>query len=340
MSFDGNILVTAIGSMSAASVIRSLRAAGARYLVGCDIYPADWVAASAMVDSFHRILPGEEGGTYVEQLKRLCVDENIDALVVLTDPEVDVLARNKAEFSAAGIVICIPDEPVVDLSRDKLALYQHFLGDALVRGIPTVELLAASDLACEFPLLTKPRRGRSRQGHMVLRNKQDLEYALRRYGADDYIVQPFCPGAVFVVDLVRDARNSAMVCLGREELLRTTNGAGTTVRMCADPLLERSARQVAERLGVQGCINMEFLREGDGYRLMDVNPRFSAGVGFSILAGYDMPAAHLACFFGGALPPAAPASSRVFIRQQCEVEVAAECPLCYSTPPRWPIADC
>ena len=48
---------------------------------------------------------------------------------------------------------------------------------------------------------------------------------------------------------------------------------------------------------------MEFIKNEKGYFLIDINPRFSAGIAFSCKTGYDFINAHLDCFIGKALPP-------------------------------------
>ena len=55
---------------------------------------------------------------------------------------------------------------------------------------------------------------------------------------------------------------------------------------------------ITEKLSIVGCINIEFIKFEGVYYLMDVNPRFSAGIAFSILAGYDVVKNHLNCFIG------------------------------------------
>lgn len=47
------VIVTAIGSFSAQNVIAACHKAGMR-VVGCDIYPAEWVVNSRDVDVFYR----------------------------------------------------------------------------------------------------------------------------------------------------------------------------------------------------------------------------------------------------------------------------------------------
>jgi len=111
----------------------------------------------------------------------------------------------------------------------------------------------------------------------------------------DYIFQPFIYGNIFTVDTVRDKTGNC-VAVARQELTRTSNGAGITVDVKRNTLLEQSAKFVANELNILGCINIEFIFDGNNYYLMDINPRFSAGVGFSCISGYDFVNNHLRCF--------------------------------------------
>ena len=54
---------------------------------------------------------------------------------------------------------------------------------------------------------------------------------------------------------------------------------------------------LADKLGVIGCVNFEFLRDDEGtYYYVECNPRFSGGVEFSCLAGYDCVSNHVRAF--------------------------------------------
>ncbi|WP_345785154.1 ATP-grasp domain-containing protein [Xanthomonas campestris] len=323
-SIRRGILVTSIGSMSGVSVLSALRACSDARIVGSDIHPRNWVAASTMVDDFVALPPGQAADDYADALLGVCLREQIGLVMPLTDPEVDVLAAHKAHFANHGVTICTSDADAIALARDKLALHARFSGDPRVAAIPSFPLCQVADLPA-FPLLVKPRRGRSSQGQRILHDAEDLASAHRHLDPDDYLLQPYRPGAVFVADVVRERVSGAGQCLCREELLRTANGAGTTVRVAVAPDLEAQALHVAATLDLHGCTNIEFLRLDDRYLLMDVNPRFSAGVGFSVLAGYDMPAAHLACFTGSPLPPMPQMTqARVFTRSAHIVELSAE----------------
>ena len=149
--------------------------------------------------------------------------------------------------------------------------------------------------------MLKPVDGRSSQGQVVARDAQQYHAALAQ--RSDYIAQPFIEGSIFTVDVARDLYGNVQ-CLCREELLRTVNGLGTTVRILPGHPLEATCAAIAAQAGVVGVVNMEFICRGDEYYFLEVNPRFSGGVGFSIAAGVDFAAMEIACHEGECLPPA------------------------------------
>ena len=103
---------------------------------------------------------------------------------------------------------------------------------------------------------------------------------------DKYIIQPYIKGDIITVDVVRDELGN-FACLSRKELIRSSNGAGLSVEVFQDNKIEKLISTIVEKLNITGCMNIEFIESEGLYYLMDINPRFSAGVGFSTLAGYD-----------------------------------------------------
>ena len=67
--------------------------------------------------------------------------------------------------------------------------------------------------------------------------------------------------------------------------------------------------------GVVGVVNMEFIVNDSGAWFLEVNPRFSGGVGFSVLAGVDFPALNLLCHAGEAIGSRAPVREMTLARR-------------------------
>lgn len=293
-----NVLVTAIGSMSANSVIGSLSSLPTTTVIGCDIHPSSWLPCANQVDTCYQVPRADDTERYIQALADICTRHDITHLLALTDPEVDVICANRFRFDELSVIVCLPDTACIELCRDKLALFQHFEHDPLITGIESRALAQWSSLSSPFPWLAKPRRGRSSEGIIHIEDRVDLEYVLKKDALRDHILQPFHRGSIHVVDIVRDASSGMSSAICRKELLRTSNGAGLSVALHAEPRLMTMATHIAQSISLHGCLNIEFIEQADGYLLMDINPRFSAGVEFSRLAGYDLVINHLRCFNG------------------------------------------
>lgn len=295
------VVVTAIGSFSADIVIKTCKKMGIR-VVGCDIYPKEWIADSQNVDNFYQVPLAVDQEAYRKALMEICRREKAWGLLPLTDVEIDVLTGFREEFCREGITLCISGEECISLCRDKMKFYQFMKKNNLGNPISTKNLLEAEPDWIKYPLVCKPRDGRSSQGLQFVKSPQELENLKRLEGAERYIVQPKIEGRVVTVDVVRDPESGESAAVCRRELLRTLNGAGTSVQVFRDPKLEEICKEAAKRLGVKGCVNMEFLEEGEGScRILECNPRFSGGVEFSCLAGCGCVEGHLHIFMGQGL---------------------------------------
>ncbi len=311
------VLVTAIGSFSADCVIRELKALGHR-IIGTDIYEENWIPASKEVDRFLQVPLSSEEEKYITALLSLCAEEKVQYLFPLTDLEVDALNRHREAFAAAGVCLCMSGEEEITLLRDKLSLSMKVNG--ILRGLSHPELKGnvriipsrrAADIDFEnvtYPLILKPVNGRSSSGLYRIFQEDQLGFAFSNIcdpskmddsALENYIVQPLIKGHVVTVDVLRDSKGHC-VAVPREELLRTPNGAGLSVRVFRDSALIAACRQIAAGLNVLGCVNFEFIRgEGSGvYYFIECNPRFSGGVAFTELAGVPVVSGALRCFAG------------------------------------------
>ena len=295
------VVVTAIGSFSADIVIKTCKKMGIR-VVGCDIYPKEWIVDSQNVDNFYQVPLAVDQEAYRKALMEICRREKAWGLLPLTDVEIDVLTGFREEFCREGITLCISGEECISLCRDKMKFYQFMKKNNLGNPISTKNLLETEPDWIKYPLVCKPRDGRSSQGLQFVKSPQELENLKRLEGAERYIVQPKIEGRVVTVDVVRDPESGESAAVCRRELLRTLNGAGTSIQVFRDPKLEETCKEAAKRLGVKGCVNMEFLEEGEGScRILECNPRFSGGVEFSCLAGCGCVEGHLRIFMGQGL---------------------------------------
>lgn len=292
-----NVLVTSIGSVAADITIKSLKRLGHR-VVGVDIYPREWVADAYNVDTFRQVPLVGDAGAYLDAVHAICEDEDIDYLIPLIDPEVDLLNVNRDWFETHGVTLCISTKCSLDIIRNKKSL-QDFIEAEVpeINGIPTLMVREVDELPWEYPVVVKPYDGRSSQGREYVGSDEEWDTYREKRADAKSIVEPFVSGSLVMVEVVRQESTGRCVCIVRRELLSTPHGCATTVRVYSDPELEAASRVLAERLGINGCVNFEFIEQEDGcHFLVECNPRYSAGLEFSCLAGYDCVANHLDCF--------------------------------------------
>lgn len=325
------IVVTAIGSFSAQAVIEGCRRHGLK-VVGCDIYPAQWVVNSKDVDVFYQAPYATDRENYKQFLREVCQKEDAGYVLPLTDAEIDVLKQWPDRDSDLGAAVCMSGYDAITLCRNKKKMEQFLSPLGICHPIPgrdlreVMEKEAPSDYRnLAYPLVMKPVDGRSSQGLRVAETPEQMKLAveLSKDRADRYLVQPHIDGRVVTVDTVRNPDSGQIVCVPRRELIRTHNGAGVSVFVFRDSCLEKQCRAMAQAIGIRGCVNFEFIeQEGeDGqkqWHFLECNPRFSGGVVFSRMAGYDMVFNHLNCFMGHELEPEETINEQYIARRYTE----------------------
>lgn len=283
------ILITAIGSMSTECVIRQLRKQDV-FIVGCDIYPAEWHYESMLCDVVYKAPLAKNEDEYVSFLLEICKKHSISFIFPSTDVEIDVLRKYRDKFEDLNVILCMQNESMLNISRNKFNLYKKFECDNAVKMPKT--FIYTCDLILDYPCIAKPCDGRSSEGIKILESKYDFISIPNK----NYIVQEIIKGDVITVDYIRNSKTLKDVAIPRKELLRTKNGAGLTVKCIINEKIEKIVSHIGTVLNINGCVNMEFIECNNDFYLIDINPRFSAGVAFSVIAGYDMVNNHLHCF--------------------------------------------
>jgi len=289
------VLVTAIGSLSADIVIKTLHREG-YYVVGTDIYPKEWVVDAKNVDEFYKVPMAADREEYVNRLSEICREKEIDFICPLTDVEIDILNENRNIFENSSI-LCMSGYEAIQICRNKKKTADRLKKTNICRVIPDYDDGDMENRRVRFPVVAKPVSGRSSQGLKVFQDEEEFYRFYGRVEKEDYLFQPYIEGNVVTVDVVRDKNTGQCAAVARRELLRTLNGAGLSVQVFRDEELESACAGLAGILDITGCVNFEFIEAADGAKyLLECNPRFSGGVEFSVMAGYDFVTNHIRCF--------------------------------------------
>lgn len=307
------VLVTAIGSFSADCVISELKK-NRFFIIGCDIYPSEWHAVSKDCDKTFRVPLATDCDNYIKNILTICDENNVDLIVPLTDIEIDVFNKFRIQFENKGIILCMPSPVTLNIARNKYTLYKTFEHDNNVPSIKTYKT-GIDNIPDIVPCIAKPCNGRSSEG---LKFINDINELMQIKSYDNYIIQDYITGSIYTVDYTRSADTGHDFCIPREELLRTKNGAGITVKITPNEKLSKLVSYIGEKIDVNGTINMEFIKHENKFYLIDINPRFSAGIAFSHLVGYNMVMSHINCFINSDIYPRITFSEQIMTKRYKE----------------------
>ena len=250
-------LLTAVGSASAGIVIERLHAlglprGGLRHLPAGHgtLPPARWT-------SFSRRCCATEADAYVRQMEEAVRRERADVLIPLTDVEVDALCAHKDALCGAGMRAL----------RARRALRPPVPGQAghgraagprgrLPGDSHPLPLRLGAGGGGLSPDAQAPARPQQPGAGRSPARRRRITRRWTRAGITS--PSPIWPGDIYTVDVARD-RFGHVQALARHELLRTSNGLGTAVRVLPGHPLEAVCARVAACAGVVGVVNMEFI---------------------------------------------------------------------------------
>lgn len=278
------ILITALGTMNASAIINALRKYDESFrLIGADIYSKESIANSLFVDEFYQFPRADiETDKYVNYLYDFCVHHAIDYCFCFIDEEVSALANQINRFNTIGTKICIPDVNTINMCHDKHVFVQWLQANMPKYCIQTYQ---SPDEIKYYPIFIKPKFGRASIGCKKVNSFSELKSL--HIDWNKTIVQEYVEGDIIAVDVVSNLKYGQVQCCQRKELLRNNNGCGVAVEIVRDTRIEEICMQLVQKMHVNGVINVEFFVSRDFVKIIEINPRLSAGTMFSYKAGLN-----------------------------------------------------
>ena len=280
------VLVTAIGTVTATSVVRQLKKAGRFHIIGADINRRQEIATSLDVDEYYQF-PLAVSDDYIDFALGFCRDHRVEYYYAVIDREVVSLSRNRDRFLAVGTKLCVVNEAFAEICH-----YKDRFNDWIGQNFPRIAIRAYASMdearRARYPLFIKPVEGVASAGCRRIDSFEELELSVKSGEIGrSVLVQDFVEGRNITVDCVRNRRTGQKAFVQRRELLRNANGCGIAVEIFHDNELASICDALMEKLDLDGVANVEFFDTGAGYRIIEINPRFSAGTIYTCMAGVD-----------------------------------------------------
>jgi len=229
-------------------------------------------------------VPLIEDPEYVPALERLCAGHGVGAVLPLTDLDIEVLARARADGRLPAFV---PSPEVARATYDKYEA--HLLLERLGLPSPPTVLPGAPEAehaALRYPVMVKPRRG---SGARSIHRAHDREQArfFAGYVPEPVMIQCAMGGPELSIDCLGDLSGRCLNAIPRT-MLESRGGESIKGTVVADSELIELGARVIEALRVTGPATIQVFRDPElGLAITDVNTRFGGAFPAPAYAALD-----------------------------------------------------
>ncbi len=271
-----NILVTGAGALLGQGMLRMLQLCKfAKKVFTADPDPRSaghWLGDVALV------VPKANEAGYINAIKALVQQYEIDAILVGTDTELVKFAESKNQFlEKYNCKVIVSSPQVIAVSNDKFKTAEFLKSNGFPYPVSimahSVENLITLEKKLGFPLFAKPIDGARSLGLITIHNHEELMAIC--HPESNLVVQEYLPadeGEYTSGCVVLDGECVAIVTMRRD--LRDGN-TYRTYRDADTSKYDHIIKEIAERLNPDGPVNFQF-RIADGKPVIfEINGRFS-----------------------------------------------------------------
>ncbi|MBL7996097.1 ATP-grasp domain-containing protein [bacterium] len=283
-----NILVTAVGSELAFTIIKAIKLMKQPYrLIGCDIYQE--VVGKYWCDKFFTVPLAKDEKNYIDSVKQIVKDEGINIVIPTADLEFFVLSKHQDGFKKEfACNILINEHEEIHRFNNKWLAYQWYVDHKL----PTPKTFLADNLnklekeisGLLYPMLLKPRQGGGSRTIFKVTSLEDI--AKYQSIIPDPIIQEylFPDDEEYTAGTYRTSSNNVLTIVMKRKLKFGMTNTAETVN---NTDLDKFCKHVILNTNLKGSNNIQFRVTKDGPKILEINPRFSGTTGIRANFGFN-----------------------------------------------------
>lgn len=276
-----NVLIPGAGGPAGINTIKSLRLVSFKgKIISTD---SNYLSAGFFLSDLYYVIPRYDNEFFIDNLLRIIKEQNIKVLMPSSGFDIYGYSDNYNLITDYGAIPIVSRRDVLEICRDKLLSYQF-----LSNKFPFAFTTEYPEKIDTFPIIAKPRFGKGSNNIIVIENKLDLEFVMRKF--ENMIFQEYLPGTEYTVDVLSDLTEKPIMAIPR---IRIDTKAGISVKgkIVRNSMIENLCKNTAATLGIRGpsCIQLKESNNGE-LKIIEINPRFGGGTIFTTLAGANFPA--------------------------------------------------
>jgi len=243
------------------------------------------LSAALYVSDKHYIVPSSSDPNFILRILGICKKEKVKLVIPARDGELLLFAKNKDRFEKQKIYVMVSNPKVIKTCNDKYKFYQFLIKN----DIPTPKTFLKKQIdfhSSDYPVIVKSRTGSGSKKMFRAKNKEELKFFINYIF--NPVIQEVIDGREYTVDLFSDFNKRVLTVLPRERI-ETFSGESYKAKIVKDEQIISLAKNIAQRLETIGHITLQFIKNGDSLKLIEINPRFGGGAMLGIESGHNTP---------------------------------------------------
>ncbi|MDO6759409.1 ATP-grasp domain-containing protein [Tamlana sp. 2_MG-2023] len=277
-----NILVTSAGKRVSLvrafqKELKALTPIGKVFAADCNIQLS---AACHVADEAFR-LPRVDEKTFLNELLKVCLSNNVKLIIPTIDTELKILAEHSELLAENGIITIVSSIDFIKICRDKRKMSAFFT----THGIDIAKEYSKTDY--ELPLFIKPLNGSRSVDTFVILKEEDLtDYHFNKENLMFLEYLDHSEYEEFTCDLYYN-KNSTLKCVVPRKRIEVRDGEVNKGITDKNVLVEYIKTHLNTIEGVKGCLTAQFFKHKKTHKIygIEINARFGGGFPLSYLAG-------------------------------------------------------
>jgi carbamoyl-phosphate synthase large subunit len=252
-----------------------------RTFVGGKIVATDCseIAPALFEADKYYIVPRITADNYLDVILDICKKEQIDGVLSLIDPELNLLAKNHKLFDDAGVKIIGSSFELCERSLDKFKMYNWLKdhGYNCAKSYMDRDAFYA-DLAkgeIQYPVFVKPACGSASIAISKAYDKETVDLLCTH--SEGMMIQEFLKGQEIGADVYIDMISKKVVSIFTKKKIVMRAGETDKAVSFKEPNLFALIKKFVEESGFSGQIDIDIFEINGEYYISEVNPRFGGG---------------------------------------------------------------
>lgn len=237
----------------------------------------------------HYLVPRITDPGYLDLILDICQKEQIQGVLSLIDPELELLARNKDRFEAIGVTVIGSDADLCLRAMNKMEMFRWL--DAhhyrCARSYDNKEQFFSDVDAgvISYPVFVKPVCGSASLSISKVYDRETVELLFEH--SDGLMIQEFLSGQEIGADVYIDMLSGQVVSIFTKKKLVMRAGETDKGMSFKDSKLFALIEQFVSESGFRGQIDIDIFEVNGAYYISEVNPRFGGGYPHAYECGVD-----------------------------------------------------